>query len=77
MGGPEGHKHNPHVCDNMHPQYPIIMLDLLYMVYAKIRYVVYENRAGDRGALLVFNAYKFVLNKGPVIKGQWFYFSMI
>ena len=32
------------------------MLDLLYMVYAKIRYVVYEYRAVDRGAWLVFNA---------------------
>ena len=57
VGGPEGHKHNPHVCDNMHLYYPIIMLDLLYVVYAKIRYVVYEYRAVDRGALLVFNAY--------------------
>ena len=27
----------------------IIMLDLLYVVYAKIRYVVYEYRAVDRG----------------------------
>ena len=57
VGGPEGHKHNPHVCDNMHPQYPIIMLDLLYVVYAEIRYVVYEYRAVDRGAWLVVNAY--------------------
>ena len=57
VGGPEGHKHNPHVCDNMLLYYPIIMLDLLYVVYAKIRYVVYEYRAVDRGARLILNAY--------------------
>ena len=33
------------------------MLDLLYMVYAKIRYVVYEYRPAERGAWLVVNAY--------------------
>ena len=38
VGGPEGHKHNPQLCDNMLLYYPIIMLDLLDVVYAEIRY---------------------------------------
>ena len=38
VGGPEGHKHNPQLCDNMLLYYPIIMLDLLYVVYAEITY---------------------------------------
>ena len=40
VGGPEGHKHNPQLCDNMLLYYPIIMLDLLDVVYAEIRYAV-------------------------------------
>ena len=40
VGGPEGHKHNLQLCDNMFLYYPIIMLDLLDVVYAEIRYAV-------------------------------------
>jgi len=38
-------------------EYVGIILDILYVVYAKIGYVVYEYRSAQRGARLVLNAY--------------------